>query len=105
MAARIEGRLATTESGGLATAEPGGLATAEPGWLAVLAGAFARNPLAITGGILLLMFVVVAAAAPWLMPYDPIEQDMFNADAPPSAEHWLGTDQFGRDVLSRLMLG
>jgi peptide/nickel transport system permease protein len=83
----------------------GGLATAEPGWLAALAGAFTRNPLAITGGILLLVFVAVAVAAPWLMPYDPVEQDMFNADAPPSAEHWLGTDQFGRDVLSRLMLG
>lgn len=78
---------------------------AEPGWLAALAATFVRNPMAISGGILLLAFVGVAVAAPWLMPYDPIEQDMFNADAPPSAEHWLGTDQFGRDVLSRLMLG
>ncbi|PZW50472.1 peptide/nickel transport system permease protein [Humitalea rosea] len=52
------------------------------------------------GAVLLLM---LAAFAPWLMPYDPIESDVASALQPPSAAHWAGTDQLGRDILSRLM--
>lgn len=75
------------------------------GWLGGLGHAVLGNPLAIVGAALLGTFLVLAAAAPWLMPYDPLVQDVFNAEAPPSTEHWLGTDQFGRDILSRLMMG
>jgi peptide/nickel transport system permease protein len=49
--------------------------------------------------------VVVALAAPLVAPYDPLEQDVFNASRDPTAGHWFGTDQFGRDVLSRVIYG
>jgi peptide/nickel transport system permease protein len=53
-----------------------------------------------------LMFVLVlAVTAPWVAPYDPLAQDLEHALQLPSADHWLGTDDLGRDLLSRLMLG
>ena len=55
------------------------------------------------GGVLLL--VAVALLAPWLAPYDPIATDVDIALRPPSATHWFGTDQLGRDILSRLLFG
>ncbi|AVC46777.1 binding-protein-dependent transport system inner membrane component family protein (plasmid) [Rhizobium leguminosarum bv. viciae] len=51
------------------------------------------------------MLIVVALAAPLLTSYDPIVQDMAGRLAPPSASHWLGTDNFGRDVFSRVIYG
>lgn len=53
----------------------------------------------------LLALVAVAAAAPWVSPYDPLSQNLTAMLAPPSAEHLLGTDQLGRDTLSRLIWG
>ena len=50
-------------------------------------------------------FVLVALLAPWIAPYDPLAQSYLRINAYPSAQHWLGTDQFGRDVLSRLIYG
>ena len=41
----------------------------------------------------------------WIMPYDPNEQDLLNTSAPPSSEHWLGTDQLGRDIFARIIAG
>ena len=55
-------------------------------------------------GVLLLVGLA-SALAPWIAPYDPARIDLFNTLAPPFAEHWLGTDENGRDVLSRLMHG
>ena len=55
-------------------------------------------------GIVLLL-VVTAALAPWIAPYDPYTQDLANRLMPPSAAHWLGTDAFGRDILSRILYG
>ena len=49
--------------------------------------------------------MALALAAPWLAPYDPIDQNIMAKLRPPSAEHWLGTDSFGRDTLSRLLYG
>jgi len=49
--------------------------------------------------------VLVAILAPVIAPYDPIKQDLQNALASPGAAHWLGTDKYGRDVLSRLIWG
>jgi peptide/nickel transport system permease protein len=58
------------------------------------------------GGLLLVLgWVLVAAAAPWIAPYDPIEQNVMNRLAAPSAEHWLGVDGLGRDILSRVIYG
>ena len=61
----------------------------------VTAGAFAC----------LLLLAGIAVFAPWIAPYDPLTQSVLNANLQPSAAHWLGTDQFGRDVLSRIIFG
>ncbi|MDR0253335.1 MAG: ABC transporter permease [Brucellaceae bacterium] len=57
-------------------------------------------------GILVVVLLVGAAIfAPLLAPYDPAEQDIFKQLMPPSSENWFGTDNFGRDILSRLLWG
>ena len=53
----------------------------------------------------LALLVIVAVAAPWLSPYSPTTQNVSNMLAEPSAAHWLGTDDLGRDILSRLIHG
>jgi peptide/nickel transport system permease protein len=68
-----------------------------------------RNPSAIIGAILILVFVLVALFAPLLAPYDPTVTDLTdirpNYVPGPSAEHWLGLDDRGRDELSRIIYG
>lgn len=54
---------------------------------------------------LVVILAVVAIFAPWIAPYDPVAQSLLRINQLPSAEHWLGTDQFGRDVLSRIIYG
>jgi peptide/nickel transport system permease protein len=61
--------------------------------------------MAIGGAAVVLAWVLIAVMAPWISPYDPIEQDVMNRLAPPSAQHWLGLDGIGRDVLSRVLYG
>ncbi|MGW5239842.1 ABC transporter permease [Monashia sp. NPDC004114] len=61
--------------------------------------------LVVVSGAVLLAFVLVALLAPLLAPYDPTTPDLADALAPPSPQHWLGTDQLGRDTLSRLVFG
>ena len=51
------------------------------------------------------LLVVIVAFGPWIVPYDPIAQDLRHPFGAPGAAHWLGTDNLGRDVLSRLMIG
>ena len=59
-----------------------------------------------TVGAAILVFMLLAAfVGPWLSPYAPYDQDVLRRLEPPSLDHWLGTDQFGRDVLVRLMVG
>lgn len=66
---------------------------------------FYKNKLAMTGcGIVILLFVV-SILAPVIAPYDPGAIDLKNVLAPPSGDHWFGTDQLGRDVLSRMIWG
>jgi peptide/nickel transport system permease protein len=67
--------------------------------------AFSRNKLAIGGGLVVACLFAVAATAPWLAPWDPNRPDVKKILEPPSRQHWLGTDQIGRDVLSRLLYG
>lgn len=55
--------------------------------------------------IIILLLVIVAVLAPVLAPYDPLTQSMLKINRTPSWENWLGTDQFGRDVLSRMIYG
>jgi hypothetical protein len=64
-----------------------------------------RNPFALFGGSFVALLVFVAALAPILAPYDPIERELLKRDQPPSREHWMGTDRLGRDVLSRVIYG
>ena len=69
-----------------------------------------RNPIALIGFALILLFVVVAVFAPWIAPYAPKDNSWLNQVRPgkypgPSSEHWLGIDPLGRDVFSRLVHG
>jgi peptide/nickel transport system permease protein len=64
-----------------------------------------RNRSLMAGIIIVGLLVLVAILAPVIAPYNPIKQDLENPIASPSAAHWLGTDKYGRDVLSRLIWG
>lgn len=64
---------------------------------------FTRNQLAVVGGAVVGILIVVALAAPWLAPHDPYRADVTKVLDPPSRAHLLGTDQIGRDVLSRIL--
>jgi peptide/nickel transport system permease protein len=64
-----------------------------------------RQPLGFVGGVAIVVMVFVAIFAPFVAPYDPLESSFLDQLKPPSGEHWLGTDPFGRDVLSRLIYG
>lgn len=70
------------------------------GWLQ-----FRSNILAMVGLITGLLMILLSLAAPLLAPYDPSAQDLAGRLAPPSAVHWLGTDELGRDLLSRVLYG
>jgi peptide/nickel transport system permease protein len=63
------------------------------------------QPLGFAGLLVILLYVVLAIGAKWIAPFDPEEIDFAAQLAKPSAEHWMGTDQFGRDVFSRLVYG
>ncbi len=70
-----------------------------------LLGRAARARLAPAGAAIMLVACAVALAAPWIAPYDPLKQDLGHTLAPPGRVHWLGTDNVGRDVLSRVIWG
>lgn len=57
------------------------------------------------GATLLLLFLLLAIFGPAIAPYDPAAQDLLAMFDPPSTEHWLGTDEIGRDILSRVIVG
>ena len=65
----------------------------------------ANNRLALAGLCLLSFFVIVALLTPWIAPYDYADQNLDLGASPPSAAHWLGTDIFGRDLLTQIMYG
>jgi peptide/nickel transport system permease protein len=64
-----------------------------------------RRPAAIVGLVVVATFIVAALAAPWIAPYDPIATSFSAVRKAPSAAHWFGTDEIGRDVLSRVIYG
>jgi len=70
-----------------------------------IAGRALGNRSLMAGVILLLLIIVLAVLAPWISPYDPNDQDAIASLGAPNAEHWFGTDFFGRDVLSRVIWG
>src|ERR1700680_3131819 len=67
--------------------------------------ALRRHPRLAIGGGLVVILVLVAIFSPLLTPYDPIVGDVLDGLQPPSAAHWLGTDDQGRDVLTRVAFG
>ena len=75
------------------------------GVLAELARFSRRNTLAAIGGLVGVFTIFVALAAPLLAPYDPLKADFRHMNKPPNAQHVLGTDQVGRDTLSRVIYG
>jgi peptide/nickel transport system permease protein len=62
------------------------------------------NPVTAIAAMFAILLVLLAAAAPWLAPYDPVASEVSIALQAPSAQHWAGTDQLGRDILSRLIV-
>ena len=71
------------------------------GWLKLI-----RNPLAVFGLVIIIFLVLMAAFAPLFATHDPIAQNLANRLQPPFSEgHWLGTDEFGRDIWSRIVYG
>ena len=69
-------------------------------WLSLLA-----NPLAFAGFAVVILLIIIATLAPIITLYDPVSQDLTIALKAPSAAHWFGTDEFGRDVYARLVYG
>ena len=74
-------------------------------WVRAVLGFCRRRPLGAIGALVVLVMLLVAITAPLIAPYDPLAVDFAGMLSPPSARHWLGTDAFGRDVLSRLIYG
>jgi peptide/nickel transport system permease protein len=64
-----------------------------------------QQPLALIGLVLALVFVICGVFAPWLSPHDPTQLDLTGRLLPPSPQHWFGTDELGRDILSRTIYG
>src|SRR5207302_837207 len=64
-----------------------------------------RKRMMIAGAVVVVAWVFLAALAPAISPYDPIEQDVYHRLGAPSRAHWLGVDELGRDVLSRVLYG
>jgi peptide/nickel transport system permease protein len=67
--------------------------------------AFLRHRLAVAGALILGLLLLAALLAPIVAPYPPTAQHLAERLQPPGAQHWLGTDEFGRDILSRLLYG
>ena len=74
-------------------------------WSTFIWRRFRSNRMALIGGWLMAGFFVLAVIAPWIAPYDPIEQHLYDRLESPSFEHPFGTDDFGRDILSRVIFG
>jgi glutathione transport system permease protein len=66
---------------------------------------FSRQRVALGAGVFLVLLTIVAVLAPWIAPYDPAQPDYDHVLEGPSALHWAGTDDYGRDILSRIIHG
>jgi peptide/nickel transport system permease protein len=77
----------------------------QPTWLAQIRDFCRQRPLGAIGAVVVIVNILVGIGANAIAPYDPLATDYGAMLAPPSAGHWLGTDAFGRDVLSRIIYG
>jgi peptide/nickel transport system permease protein len=64
-----------------------------------------RNPLTAAGLVVVMLLLIVAMFAPWIATHNPLAQELSNSLQAPSSKHWFGTDEFGRDIFSRLVYG
>jgi peptide/nickel transport system permease protein len=85
------------------TIAPAGDATDSPGRVALRA--LLRRPTAVFGAVVLGLVTLLALLAPWVAPYDPLATSWSLVRKAPSAAHWFGTDEVGRDLLSRVIWG
>ena len=76
-----------------------------PGQVAVLLRFLRHNPLVVIGAVIFLAWVFISIFAAAIAPYDPLQQNIVDRLQAPSAQHWFGTDQLGRDVYSRVLYG
>ena len=80
-------------------------ADSRPRWVSAILNFVRRRPLGAIGAAIILVMALLAATANFIAPYDPLATDYGAMLAAPNAQHWLGTDAFGRDVLSRMIYG
>jgi peptide/nickel transport system permease protein len=73
--------------------------------IVAMTSAVKRQPLGALGVALLILFIICALLAPWLAPQDPAQLDLTGRLMSPSTTHWFGTDELGRDILSRTLYG
>ncbi|MGB9715826.1 MAG: oligopeptide ABC transporter permease [Thermodesulfovibrionales bacterium] len=73
--------------------------------LFVIGKRFSRNRLSLIGAVIVFLLIMVSFFAPFIAPYDPTTIDVHNVLSPPSKDHLLGTDELGRDLLSRILWG
>lgn len=64
-----------------------------------------KNPLSASGVVIVALLLILAIAAPLIATHDPLQQDLLRTLSPPSMAHWFGTDEYGRDIFSRLVYG
>jgi peptide/nickel transport system permease protein len=76
-----------------------------PGWLTRIRQFARRNPLGAAGALVIIVMFLLAAFADVIAPYNPVANAYDRLHSPPSLENWFGTDQFGRDVFSRIVYG
>ncbi len=79
--------------------------SARPGFISETITGLRKDPPGMTGLVIIVLMLLLAIFAPVLAPHDPLEVDVYNRLASPTWQHWLGTDQLGRDVLSRVLYG
>ena len=87
------------------TADAAGGSASAPAKRSRLGRIVRRHPMMVAGGVILVTMAVVAAAAPLLAPHDPIELNVVDRLRPPDEDYLLGTDAYGRDMLSRMLYG
>ncbi len=74
-------------------------------YLQIVFRRFRKNRLALAGSVIILLLFFLALFAPWISRYDPARIDVSHILSPPDALHWMGTDESGRDVMSRMIYG
>ncbi|MCI8210457.1 D-ala-D-ala transporter subunit [Pseudomonas sp. S25] len=97
--------MTTSQATPMAAAVPASSMAALTGSAARMMRFLLRNPMTLAGLLVIAVLMIVALFAPWIASHDPLQQDLARALQAPGAAHWFGTDEYGRDVFSRLVYG